>query len=167
MVSRGVPSHSIQAHDAEVNCLSFNPFSEFLLATGSADQTVALWDLRNLKQKVHSFEGHREQIFSVSWAPFVETVMASCSADRRINVWDLQKIGAEQAPEDAADGPPELLFVHGGHTDKISDFSWNPNDDWVVASVADNNVLQIWQIAENIYSDEDGAGEEPKAADLE
>jgi hypothetical protein len=48
-----------------------------------------------------------------------------------------------QSPEDAEDGPPELLFVHGGHTSKISDFSWNGNDDWVVASVAEDNILQV------------------------
>lgn len=28
--------------------------------------------------------------------------------------------GEEQGPEDAEDGPPELLFIHGGHTAKIS-----------------------------------------------
>ena len=60
--------------------------------------------------------------------------------------------GDEQSPEDAEDGPPELLFIHGGHTSKISDFAWNVNDDWVVASVAEDNILQIWQMAENIYS---------------
>jgi len=27
-------SHSVDAHTAEVNCLSFNPYSEFILATG-------------------------------------------------------------------------------------------------------------------------------------
>ena len=48
-----------------------------------------------------------------------------------------------QAPEDADDGPPELLFIHGGHTAKISDFAFNPNDDWVVASVAEDNILQV------------------------
>lgn len=32
------PAHSIDAHSAEVNCLSFNPYSEFILATGSADK---------------------------------------------------------------------------------------------------------------------------------
>jgi hypothetical protein len=48
-----------------------------------------------------------------------------------------------QTPEDAEDGPPELLFIHGGHTSKISDFSWNTNDDWVVASVAEDNILQV------------------------
>jgi len=32
------PSHSVEAHSAEVNCLAFNPFSEFVLATGSSDK---------------------------------------------------------------------------------------------------------------------------------
>lgn len=32
------PSHTVDAHTAEVNCLSFNPYSEFILATGSADK---------------------------------------------------------------------------------------------------------------------------------
>ena len=48
-----------------------------------------------------------------------------------------------QSPEDAEDGPPELLFIHGGHTAKISDFAWNAKDDWVVASVAEDNILQV------------------------
>ena len=29
-----------EAHSAEVNCLGFNPFNEYVLATGSADKTV-------------------------------------------------------------------------------------------------------------------------------
>ena len=59
----------------------------------------------------------------------------------------MSRIGQEQTEEDACDGPPELLFIHGGHTSKISDFSWNPNgssDDWVLASVAEDNILQLW-----------------------
>ena len=67
----------------------------------------------------------------------------------------IYRIGEEQTPEDAEDGPPELLFIHGGHTSKISDFSWNSNDDWVIASVAEDNILQIWQMAENIYHEDD------------
>ena len=67
----------------------------------------------------------------------------------------VDRIDQEQTPEDAEDGPPELLFIHGGHTSKISDFSWNPCEDWVLASVAEDNILQIWQMAENIYHDED------------
>lgn len=72
----------------------------------------------------------------------------------KLNSYD-GRIGEEQTPEDAEDGPPELLFIHGGHTSKISDFSWNLLEDWVIASVAEDNILQIWQMAENIYHDED------------
>merc|ERR1719187_787889 len=87
------PSHTVDAHTAEVNCLSFNPYSEFILVTGSADKTVALWDLRNLKLKLHSFESHKD-----------ETIHASSGTDRRLHVWDLSKIGEEQSTEDAEDG---------------------------------------------------------------
>lgn len=148
-------THCVEAHTAEVNCLAFNPFSEYILATGSADKTVALWDLRNLKLKLHSFESHKDEIYQVQWSPHNETILASSGTDRRLHVWDLSKIGEEQTSEDAEDGPPELLFVHGGHTAKISDFSWNPQEPWVICSVSEDNILHVWQMAENIYNDEE------------
>ncbi|CAD0202693.1 unnamed protein product [Chrysodeixis includens] len=163
-VTRPKPSHTVDAHTAEVNCLSFNPYSEFILATGSADKTVALWDLRNLKLKLHSFESHKDEIFQVQWSPHNETILASSGTDRRLHVWDLSKIGEEQTAEDAEDGPPELLFIHGGHTAKISDFSWNPNEPWVICSVSEDNIMQVWQMAENIYNDEEP---ETPASELE
>ncbi|CAN0507594.1 unnamed protein product, partial [Discosporangium mesarthrocarpum] len=40
--------------------------------------------------------------------------------------------------------------------------SWSTNDDWVCASVSEDNILQVWQMAENIYTEgaeEDDANE--------
>lgn len=91
----------------------------------------------------------------VEWAPHAENILASCSTDRRVAIWDLSRIGMEQSPEDAEDGPPELLFLHGGHTSKVSDFSWNPKNEWTIASVAEDNILQVWHMAEEIYANED------------
>lgn len=101
-----------------MNCLSFNPYSEFILATGSADNTVALWDLRNLKLKLHSLESHKDEVIQVHWSPHNETFLASSGTDHRLDIWDLSKVGEEQFPEDAEDGLPEL-FIHGGHTAKV------------------------------------------------
>ena len=36
-------------------------------------------------------------------------ILASSGSDRRVNIWDTGRIGTEQSPEDAEDGPPELL----------------------------------------------------------
>ncbi|KAF8083786.1 hypothetical protein N665_0751s0004 [Sinapis alba] len=156
------PVQSVVAHSMEVNCLAFNPLNEWIVATGSTDKTVKLFDLRKLNNALHTFDRHKDEVFQVGWSPKNETILASCCLARRLLVWDLSRINEEQTEEDAEDGPPELLFVHGGHTTKISDFSWNPCEDWLISSVAEDNVLQIWQMAEGIYHDEDDApGEEP------
>ncbi|TVY48202.1 Histone acetyltransferase type B subunit [Lachnellula occidentalis] len=138
-------------HTDAVNSLAFNPASEFVLATGSADKTIALWDLRNLKDKLHSLEGHSDIVTSLAWHPFEEAVLASGSDDRRVIFWDLSRVGEEQLPDDLEDGPPELrLFMHGGHTNSVADFCWNLNEPWVVCSAAQDNLIQIWKVAEAI-----------------
>ncbi|CAN7067254.1 unnamed protein product [Brassica rapa subsp. trilocularis] len=158
------PVKSVEAHSMEVNCLAFNPVNEWIVATGSTDKTVKLFDLRMLNSALHTFESHKEEVFQVGWNPNNETILASCCLGRRLIVWDVSRINDEQTAEDAEDGPPELLFIHGGHTSKVSDFSWNPCEDWIISSVSEDNILQIWQMAENIYHDEDdgpGTVEEP------
>lgn len=42
------------------------------------------------------------------------------------------------------------LFMHGGHTNRVSDFSWNLNDPWVLCSAAEDNLLQVWKVADAI-----------------
>ncbi|EKD14733.1 uncharacterized protein L3040_002839 [Drepanopeziza brunnea f. sp. 'multigermtubi'] len=138
------------AHTDSVNSLAFNHFSEFVLATASDDKTIGIWDLRNLKDKLHSLEGHGDTVTSLAWHPYEESILGSGSHDRRIIVWDLSRVGEEQMPEDQADGPPEMLFMHGGHTNHLAEFSWNPNEPWVVCSAADDNLIQIWKVAEAI-----------------
>jgi len=93
-------------------------------------------------------------VLKVEWCPYNEAMFASCSEDRRVNVWDLSRLQESQKAEDVADGPPELLFVHGGHRGRVCDFSWNYNGNMFIASTEDeNNVVQIWQMARHIYMD--------------
>jgi len=59
----------------------------------------------------------------------------------------------EQSEEEKKDGPPELVFIHGGHTSRISDIAWNLNERLTLASVAEDNILQVWQIASEILNE--------------
>ena len=75
---------------------------------------MVLHDIRSPGKKLHTFESHTDEVLHLSWSPHNPTIFASASSDRRINIWDLHRIGEEQTPDDQEDGPPELLFVHGG-----------------------------------------------------
>lgn len=81
--------------DATLSALFCQP--SFLLAPHL--QTVALWDLRNLKQKLHTFIHHTDEVLQLGWSPHNETIFASSSSDRRVMLWDISKIGLEQPPE--------------------------------------------------------------------
>ena len=130
-----------------------SPFDEYLICTGSADSTVAIWDMRNVKQKLFSLRAHTKDVNNVKFSKMQSNLLASSSHDRRVMIWDLSKIGKDQTEEEAKDGPPELLFVHGGHTDKVADISWNLNERLMLASASDDNIIQTWQIAYEQYYD--------------
>lgn len=104
-----------EAHNDEISCVSFNLGAEVLLATGSYDSTIGIWDLRCLKDKLHACEGHKKGVSNIEWHPFVRQCLYSSGLDRRINIWNLSKTGEDQTPEDAEDGPPELWVKSWSH----------------------------------------------------
>ena len=144
------PSHVIDAHIHEINSVDFNKHDEYLLATGSSDKTIGIWDMRNMGRKLVSLEFHQDSVHKVAWAPFSLSIVASVSSDRRVVVWDLGRIDGERI-----DGvPSEVLFTHTGHTSRVSDFGWNPHDHFLMASVAEDNMLQVWQMSHAMFASE-------------
>ncbi|KAK0287335.1 Histone acetyltransferase type B subunit 2 [Friedmanniomyces endolithicus] len=139
------------AHADAINTLAFHPTLDKLFATGSADKTIGVFDLRFPDHgKIHNLEGHKDIITKIDWHPTDSAILASSSDDRRVIFWDLTRAGMEQTPEDAEDGPPDMLFMHGGHTNRVSDFSWNRNDPWVMCSAAEDNLVQVWRASRHL-----------------
>lgn len=62
-------------------------------------------------------------------------------------IWDTRLINAKQTDQEVLDGPPELIFVHSGHTESVFDVSWNLHEEWTLASTAEDNIVQIWSVA--------------------
>lgn len=135
-----------------INCLTFSPYSQNLVAVGNTDSSVNLVDLRNLERLLHTMMGHGDGVTCMEFSPSKDGILATGSQDRRIFVWDLLKIGEEQLQEDAEDGSPEIFMMHAGHTGAITDLSWCPFKDWTIASVADDNIVQLWKINDTLTS---------------
>ncbi|OCH88748.1 WD40 repeat-like protein [Obba rivulosa] len=151
------PVLKMQAHEREILAVAFSPAVDYLLLTGSADNTIVLHDMRAPAKKLHTFESHQDEVLSLSWSPHNPTIFASASSDRRINVWDLSQIGVEQSPDDQEDGPPELLFIHGGHTARPTDFCWAPGEAeaWTFSSTSEDNIVMIWQPTMHVWAGDD------------
>lgn len=143
--SATAPALTHEIHGSAINTLAFSPASEYIVATGGSDHAVVLSDLRNMKRRLHTLLGHSKMVTSLQWSPHDDRVLASAGPDRRVILWDISRVGEEQSQEDQEDGAPELLFMHGGHTAGVADFSFSERYPWVVASVSEDNICQLWQ----------------------
>ena len=147
-----------QAHKDDINVLCFNQFNEYPLLTGSADRTIRLWDLRNIQLPLLTLQADHQQdeIYQLNWSSTHESVFASAGADNRVLVWDILGGSGSQSTINSFNNidsesslPPELMFIHNGHTDKVMDFAWNPEEPWLIGSVSQNNCLHLWKPGEH------------------
>ncbi|PGH03766.1 hypothetical protein AJ80_08636 [Polytolypa hystricis UAMH7299] len=83
-------------HVDSVLALAANRQHRNLLASGSADQTVKLWDL-NTTKCAKSYTNHTDKICSLDWHPKESTVLLSGSYDRTIVAADMRAPDAKAA----------------------------------------------------------------------
>ena len=65
----------------------WNPVNGNYLLTGSKDQKIKLYDLRNMKQEDKEIEGHKGSVLVIQWHPFKEEIFASADAEGQISFW--------------------------------------------------------------------------------
>ncbi|CAJ1955403.1 unnamed protein product [Sphenostylis stenocarpa] len=158
-----------KAHNGDLHCVDWSPHDINFILTGSADNTVHMFDRRNLKSSgvgspVYKFEGHDAAVLCVQWSPDKASVFGSAAEDGILNIWDHDKVGktTDSAGSKSSNTPPGLFFRHAGHRDKVVDFHWNASDPWTIVSVSDDcessgggGTLQIWRMMDLIYRPEE------------
>ena len=89
-MTTGKELRSFRGHGAEVSCVAFSSNGEQALS-GSADNTVRLWDVRTAKE-LRCFHGHESSdgISSVAFCPDGKRAL-SASYDMTIRLWQLLK----------------------------------------------------------------------------
>ncbi|KAJ4912637.1 Transducin/WD40 repeat-like superfamily protein [Raphanus sativus] len=85
------PSFTIQAHDQDkgVSSISYNTSAPNLLATGSMDKTVKLWDLSNNEPScITSHKPKAGAVFSISFSADNPFLLAIGGSKGELHVWD-------------------------------------------------------------------------------
>ncbi|KAI5002786.1 hypothetical protein ZWY2020_027436 [Hordeum vulgare] len=85
----GQPKFTLHAHEKAVSSVSFAPSTPNLLATGSTDNTVKLWDLSNNQPScVASLSPNLGAIFSVSFSNDSPFLLACGGSKGKLKVWN-------------------------------------------------------------------------------
>lgn len=98
-----------------------------LLASGSADHTIRLWDL-STGQCLHVLQGHSNAVLRLAWSPD-GGVLASSSDDATIRLWDVQT--------------RQCLRILQGHQNSIWALDWNQTEPLLASGSADHT-LRLW-----------------------
>ncbi|KAL2582365.1 hypothetical protein AAZV13_14G005800 [Glycine max] len=80
---------TLHAHDKAVTSVSYNPSAPNLLATGSMDKTVKLWDLSNNQPSCVASKSPRAgAIFKISFSEDNPFLLAIGGSKGKLQVWD-------------------------------------------------------------------------------
>lgn len=76
-----------KGHTAQINCAQVSPDGK-IMASGSHDGTVKIWDLSNAAKPIATFIQHDAPVTTMRYNP-VDKALASGGNDRTIKYWDL------------------------------------------------------------------------------
>jgi WD40 repeat protein/transcriptional regulator with XRE-family HTH domain len=121
-----LPQVITQGHTDEIRAIAFDPTGR-LLASGSEDQTIRLWDT-GTGVCLAVLVGHTDWIRSIAFSPDGH-LLASCSEDQTVRLWNVETGTCCQ-------------ILHG-HTKRVRSIAYSPQGN-LLASGGDDNTICLW-----------------------
>lgn len=123
----GETLYSLTEHSGKVYSVAISRDGQ-ILASGSQDKTVKLWNLQTGKL-LRTLTGHSLTVHSVAISPDGK-FLASGSADKTIRVWNLNA--------------GELIQTLGEHSEKVAVVAFSPQENLLVSGSQDETI-KIWR----------------------
>ena len=108
--------------------VAFSPDSK-ILASGSLDHTVRLWDVQT-GQQLKVLPGHTDWVYSVAFSPNGR-ILASAGTDRIVHLWDVTS--------------GQSFKVLSGHSNVIRLIAFSP-DGRLLASCSMDGTVKLWNV---------------------
>jgi WD40 repeat protein len=126
----------LNGHRGVVRSVAFNPKNPQMLASGSDDKTVKLWDVRDIEhldpKLIETLKNHKDHVWSVAFSQDGQW-LASGSEDQTAYLWQLNQL--EQKP----------TLLNLGHDFGISAVAFSP-DNQILASGSWDKTIRLWHL---------------------
>eukprot|EP00004_Rigifila_ramosa_P026155 TRINITY_DN8013_c0_g1_i2.p1 TRINITY_DN8013_c0_g1~~TRINITY_DN8013_c0_g1_i2.p1 ORF type:complete len:634 (+),score=111.33 TRINITY_DN8013_c0_g1_i2:38-1903(+) len=127
---RGIVTSTFDEHERRVWSVDFSPLEPSLLASGSDDATVKVWDMGKPLGAVHTLKT-TANVCTVRFSPFNAQHLIFGSADHHIYYYDLRSLR-------------EPLHVLRGHRKAVSYVRFVSRDELLSAST--DSTLKLWDL---------------------
>ncbi|XP_066465685.1 coronin-1C isoform X1 [Tiliqua scincoides] len=143
---------TVCGHTGPVLDIDWCPHNDHVIASGSEDCTVMVWQIPengltlSLTEPVVVLEGHSKRVGIVAWHPTARNVLLSAGCDNAIIIWNV------------GTGEP-LINLDDLHQDMIYNVSWNRNGSLICTASKDKKVRVIDPRKQEIVAEKEKAHE--------
>ncbi|XP_074868394.1 coronin-1C isoform X1 [Carettochelys insculpta] len=143
---------TVCGHTGPVLDIDWSPHNDQVIASGSEDCTVMVWQIPengltlSLTEPVVVLEGHSKRVGIVAWHPTARNVLLSAGCDNAVIIWN---VGTGEA----------LINLDDMHLDMIYNVSWNRNGSLICTASKDKKVRVIDPRKQEIVAEKDKAHE--------
>ncbi|XP_065491854.1 coronin-1B [Caloenas nicobarica] len=127
---------TVCGHTGPVLDIDWCPHNDYVIASGSEDCTVMVWQIpenglsQPLTEPVVVLEGHSKRVGIVTWHPTARNVLLSAGCDNVVLIWN---VGTAE----------ELYRLEGLHPDLIYSVSWSRDGSRFCTACKDKSVRVI------------------------
>ncbi|KAK9466079.1 WD40-repeat-containing domain protein [Lipomyces arxii] len=140
---------TLQPRNAPLSCTytaSYSPYNATLIASGSSDSNLRLWDPRVGNFPTNSIIAHNgAEILSLDWNKYRPEVLATSSVDRTIKVWDIRFLNRSSPTPHGVGANASPINEFLGHEYAIRKISWSPHSPELLLSVSYDMTARIWE----------------------
>ncbi|CAJ0916821.1 unnamed protein product, partial [Mesorhabditis belari] len=122
---------SFNGHSDSVLCLQYDPLNSFRAVSGSADNSIKVWDARTAQCAMTILNSHEDAVTCVR---FDAHRIISGSVDRMIKMWDIRTGRCSNTID---------WRFHEGHTGVVRCLQV---DAWRIVSASDDRTVKVWNL---------------------